>query len=124
MYSFMSKVKISLQVVKFPTNLITRLPFFPTMAFESVDCKVGLCARLSLNFYNNTCVSFTNSATVRRLEQVQLCNWRTDQSADNIYITGLKYAKECLILKYKYIQNPWPCCSVFIQTQAEFILEH
>ena len=28
MYFFMSKVKISLQVVKFPTNLITRLPFF------------------------------------------------------------------------------------------------
>ena len=28
MYFFMSKVKISLQVVKFPTNLITRLLFF------------------------------------------------------------------------------------------------
>ena len=50
------------------------------------------------------CVSFTNSATVERLEQVQLCNWLIDQSADNI--TGLKYAKECLILKYKHIQNP------------------
>ena len=50
-------------------------------------------------------VSFTNSATVRRLEQVQLCNRLIDQSADNI--TGLKCAKECLILKYKYIQNPW-----------------
>ena len=46
-------------------------------------------------------VSFTNSATVRRLEQVQLCNRLIDQSADNI--TGLKCAKECLILKYKYI---------------------
>ena len=42
--------------------------------------------------------SFTNSATVRRLEQVQLCNRLIDQSADNI--TGLKCAKECLILKY------------------------
>ena len=51
-------------------------------------------------------VSFTNSATVRRLEQVQLCNRLIDQSADNI--TGLKCAKECLILKYKYIQNPCP----------------
>ena len=50
-------------------------------------------------------VSFTNSATIRRLEQVQLCNRLIDQSADNI--TGLKCAKECLILKYKYIQNPW-----------------
>ena len=50
-------------------------------------------------------VSFTNSATVRRREQVQLCNRLIDQSADNI--TGLKCAKECLILKYKYIQNPW-----------------
>ena len=49
-------------------------------------------------------VSFTNSATVRRLEQVQLCNRLIDQSADNI--TGLKCAKECLILKCKYIQNP------------------
>ena len=50
-------------------------------------------------------VSFTYSATVGRLEQVQLCNRLIDQSADNI--TGLKCAKECLILKYKYIQNPW-----------------
>ena len=44
------------------------------------------------------CVSFTNSATVGSLEQVQLCNRRIDQSADNI--TGLKCAKECLILKF------------------------
>ena len=56
-------------------------------------------------------VSFTNSATVQRLEQVQLCNRLIDQSADNI--TGLKCAKECLILKYKYIQNPWFYCSIF-----------
>ena len=44
------------------------------------------------------CVSFTNSVTVGSLEQVQLCNPRIDQSADNII--GLKYAKEFLILKY------------------------
>ena len=50
-------------------------------------------------------VSFRNSATVGRLEQVQLCNRQVDQSADNI--TGLKCANECLILTYKYIQNPW-----------------
>ena len=63
---------------------------------------VQVCG-LSLNFYNNS-VSFTNLATVGKLEQVQLCNQLIDQSADNI--TGLKCAKECLILKYKYIQNP------------------
>ena len=45
------------------------------------------------------CVSFTNSATVGRLKQVQLCNRRIDQSVENI--TGLKCAKECLILKYQ-----------------------
>ena len=55
-------------------------------------------------------VSFTNLATVGRLEQVQLCNRLIDQSADNI--TGLKCAKECLILKYKYIQNPWCYCII------------
>ena len=44
------------------------------------------------------CVSFTNSATVGSLEQVQPCNPQIDQSADNI--TGLKCTKECLILKY------------------------
>ena len=54
---------------------------------------------LSLNFYNNICVSFTNSATVERLEQVQLCNRLIDQSADNI--TGLKCAKECLMGNFK-----------------------
>ena len=52
----------------------------------------------SLNFYNKPLRNFTNSATVGRLEQVQLCNRLIDQSADNI--TGLKCAKECLILKY------------------------
>ena len=31
MYFYMSKVKISLQIVRFPTNLVTRLPFFPAM---------------------------------------------------------------------------------------------
>ena len=36
MYFFMLKVKISLQVVKFPTNLITRLPFFPHHAHNIV----------------------------------------------------------------------------------------
>ena len=64
---------------------------------------VQVCG-LSLNFYNNTLRKFYNSGTVGRLEQVQLCNRRIAQSADNI--TGLKCAKECLILKYKYIQNP------------------
>ena len=34
MYFFMSKVKISLQVVKFHTNLITRLPVFSHHANE------------------------------------------------------------------------------------------
>ena len=44
------------------------------------------------------CVSFTNSATAGRLEtSPNFCNRLIDQSADNI--TGLKCAKECLILK-------------------------
>ena len=59
---------------------------------------VQVCG-LSLNFYNNTLRKFyKESATVGRLDQVQLCNRPIDQSADNI--TGLKCAKECLILKY------------------------
>ena len=65
--------------------------------YKSADCR-----RISTTIL---CVSFTNSATVVRLKQVQLCNRLIDQSADNI--TGLKCAKKCLILKYKYIQNPW-----------------
>ena len=65
--------------------------------YKSADCRWPSTTIL--------CVSFTNSATVGRLEQVQLCNRLIDQSADNI--TGLKCAKECLIVKYKYIQNPW-----------------
>ena len=67
--------------------------------YKSADCRW-----ISITIL---CVSFTNSATVSRLEQVQLCNRRIAQSADNI--TGLKCAKECLILKckYRYIQNPW-----------------
>ena len=60
--------------------------------------------RLSLNIYNNTLRKFTNSATVSSLEQVQHCNPRIDQSADNI--TGLKCAKECLILKYSISRIP------------------
>ena len=64
-----------------------------------VDCKVGLYTSLrtvaEFEFLTKFCVSFTNSATVGRLEQVQLCNRLIDQSADNI--TGLKCAKECLI---------------------------
>ena len=58
--------------------------------YKSADCRWISVAIL--------CVSFTNSATVGRLEQVQLCNRWIDQSADNI--TGLKWAKECLILNY------------------------
>ena len=65
--------------------------------YKSADCRW-----ISITIL---CVSFTNSATVGRLEQVQLCNRLIDQSADNI--TGLKCVKECHILKYKYIQNPW-----------------
>ena len=65
------------------------------------------------------CVSFTNSATVGRLEQVQLCNRLIDQSTDNI--TGLKCAKECLILKYKYIQNPWLYFTERILRWAHFL---
>ena len=64
---------------------------------------VQVC-RLSLNVYNNTLRKFTNSATVSSLEQVQHCNPRIDQSADNI--TGLKCAKECLILKYSISRIP------------------
>ena len=64
---------------------------------------VQVC-RLSLNVYNNTLGKFTNSATVSSLEQVQHCNPRIDQSADNI--TGLKCAKECLILKYSISRIP------------------
>ena len=48
------------------------------------------------------CVSFTNSATVERLKQVQLCNRLIDQSADNI--TGLKCV---LSWSISIIQNPW-----------------
>ena len=62
--------------------------------YKSADCRW-----ISITIL---CVSFTNSATVGRLKQVQLCNRLIDQSADNI--TGLKCVKECLILKYKY--NP------------------
>ena len=58
--------------------------------YKSADCRW-----ISITIL---CVSFTNSATVGSLEQVQLCNRRIDQSADNI--TGLKCPKECLILKY------------------------
>ena len=65
--------------------------------YKSADCRWASTTIL--------CVSFTNSATVGRLKQVQLCNRLIDQSADNI--TGLKCAKKCLILKYKYVQNPW-----------------
>ena len=83
---------------------------------KNVDCKVGLvqvCA-LSPNFYNNYTLrkfyQFSDSwqtyfspfllpctwVTVGRLDQVQLCNRRIDQPADNI--TGFKCAKECFIL--------------------------
>ena len=62
--------------------------------YKSADCR-WICITI-------LCISFTNSATVGRLEQVQLRNRLIDQSADNI--TGLKCVKECLILKYKY--NP------------------
>ena len=83
---------------------------------------VRVC-RLSLTFYNNTLPSFTNSArdsaTVGRLEQVQLCKRLIDQSVDNI--TGLKCAKECLILKYKYIQNPWLYFTERILRWAHFL---
>ena len=65
--------------------------------YKSADCRW-----ISITIL---CVSFTNSATVGRHKQVQLCNRRVGQSADNI--TGLKCANECLILTYKYIQNPW-----------------
>ena len=76
-------------------------------------------SRLSLISITILCISFTNSATVGRLEQVQLCNRLIDQSADNI--TGLKYAKECLILKYKYIQNPWLYFTERILRWAHFL---
>ena len=79
---------------------------------------VQVC-RLSLISITILCVSFTNSATVGRLEQVQLCNRLIDQSADNI--TGLKCAKECLILKYKYIQNPWLYFTERILRWAHFL---
>ena len=59
--------------------------------YKSADCRWISTTKL--------CVSFTNSATLRRLEQVQLCNRLIDQSADNI--TGLKCAKECLIHRYR-----------------------
>ena len=62
-----------------------------------VYCKVGLYTSLRTVaefLYQKLCISFTNSATVGRLEQVQLCNRLIDQSADNI--TGLKCAKSVL----------------------------
>ena len=66
-----------------------------------VDSKVGLCTSLRTVAVTILCVSFRfrNSATVSKLEQVQLCNRRIDQSADNI--TDLKCANEPVILKYK-----------------------
>ena len=64
--------------------------------YKSADCRW-----MSITIL---CVSFTNSATVGSLEQVQLCNPRIDQSADNI--TGLKCAKRCLILKYSISRIP------------------
>ena len=67
--------------------------------YKSADCRWISITKL--------CVSFTNSATVARLEQVQLCNRLIDQSADKI--TDLKCAKECLILKYIYPESlVWP----------------
>ena len=92
-----------------------RCTFFPFFIFFVKDLILDNCRLQSWTLYKSAncrwisitilCVSFTNSATVRRLEQVQLCNRLIDQSADNII--GLKCAKECLILKYRYIQNPW-----------------
>ena len=64
-------------------------------SYKSADCRW-----ISITIL---CVSFTNSATGGRLEQVQLCNRLIDQSADDI--TGLKCAKEYLILKYKTISR-------------------
>ena len=72
--------------------------------YKSADCRW-----ISITIL---CISFTNSATVGRLEQVYLCNRWIDQSADNI--TGLKWAKDCLILKYEYIQNPCPCTFIIL----------
>ena len=57
--------------------------------------KSGNCRWISIAIL---CVSFTNSATVGRLElrleQVQLCNRQIDQSADNI--TSLNAQKSVL----------------------------
>ena len=75
--------------------------------YKSADCRW-----ISITIL---CVSFTNSATVERLEQVQLCNRLIDQSADNI--TGLKCVKECLILKYKY--NPESLAQLV--TESEYL---
>ena len=58
--------------------------------YKSADCR--------WMFITILCVSFKYSKTVGSLEQVQLCNPRIDQSADNI--TGLKCIKEYLIQKY------------------------
>ena len=101
------------QVMKTITLLCWLPAFFCNPKIESIYYTdmpslakldfVQVC-RLSLNVYNNNLRKFTNSATVSSLEQVQHCNPRIDQSADNI--TGLKCAKECLILKYSISRIP------------------
>ena len=93
--------------------------FTTKIAVDTTKMDFVQVCRLSLISITILCVSFTNSATVGRLEQVQLCNRLIDQSADNI--TGLKCAKECLILKYKYIQNPWLYFTERILRWAHFL---
>ena len=58
---------------------------------------VQVCG-LSLNFYSNTLRKFYKFSDSRPTWASPTLQWRIDQSADNI--TGLKCAKECLILKY------------------------
>ena len=66
--------------------------------YKSADCR-WISITIGLLY-----VSFRNSATVGRLVQVQLCNPQVDQSADDI--TGLKFAKESLII-YIRILGPF-----------------
>ena len=63
---------------------------------------VQVCG-LSLNYYSNTLRKFYKFSDSRPTWASPTLQWWIDQSADNI--TGLKCARECLILKYIIISR-------------------
>ena len=65
---------------------------------------VQVCG-LSLSFYNSTLrkfYKFSDSRETWTSPTLQSADWPISR-----HIIGLRCAKECLILKYKHIQNPW-----------------